>query len=178
MKMKIKIKNRMNRLQNKGSKYVSTKPQISEALEKFYKCQAKKGLKFSCKRAAIIEYFISTDRHFTVEQLYNEMKKMYPKIGYSTVYRTLRLLADCGLASVHHFGEDDTKFELIHKAQHHDHLVCQKCGRIIEFTHDGIEEFQMAVAKRHSFLVFDHELQIYGICKKCQKKRIKKRKGS
>lgn len=176
--MKVKVRNYKNRLQNKGSKYVSTKPKTMEQLKKFYQCQEKKGLKFSTKRASIIEYFFNADRHFTVEQLYNEMKKINPKIGYSTVYRTLKLLADCGMASVHHFGEDDAKFEVVHKAQHHDHLVCEKCGRIIEFTHEGIEEFQKDVAKQHDFLVRNRELQIYGFCDKCQKRLGKKRKGN
>ena len=150
------------------SKRLKISSKNRNSLEKLLKCQVKKGLKFSKKRAAIIEHFIKADRHYTVEQLYNEIKEVVPNIGYSTIYRTLKLLVDCGMARIHHFGETDARFELVHKEQHHDHLVCEKCGRIIEFTNNGIEKLQNAVAKKHNFLVKNRELQIFGVCKRCQ----------
>jgi Fur family ferric uptake transcriptional regulator len=79
-------------------------------------------------------------------------------------------LVDCGIARVHHFGEENMKFELIHKEEHHDHLVCENCGRIIEFVHKGIEKFQKDIAKRHNFQVNSHELQLFGVCDRCRKK--------
>jgi Fur family ferric uptake transcriptional regulator len=145
-----------------------------DEFREFYKCELRRGMKSSDKRALIVRYFIKEDRHFTVEQLYDAIKKINPRISYSTVYRTLKVLVDCGLAAVHHFGKDEASFEPIHKEEHHDHLVCIKCGRIIEFTHEGIEKFQRDVAKRHKFLVSSHELQIFGLCKSCQQKRRKK----
>lgn len=126
-----------------------------------------RGLKFSKKRAAVIEYFVNMDRHFTIEQLYLEMKKKY-RIGYSTVYRTLKLLVDSGVAAVHHFGTENTRFELVHKEKHHDHFVCRQCGKIIEFHHNGIEHLQQEVAAIHGFTVDDHELQFFGLCKTCR----------
>ncbi len=171
MKMKVKVKNKKEDAPEKLSKRLKMSPKNRNGLERLLKCQAKKGLKFSKKRAAIIEHFIKADRHYTVEQLYNEIKQIVPNIGYSTIYRTLKLLVDCGMARTHHFGETDARFELVHKEQHHDHLVCEKCGRIIEFTHDSIEKFQNAVAKEHNFLVKSHELQIFGVCKRCQQRK-------
>lgn len=171
MKMKVKIKNKKEVPPEILSKRIKISPKNRNGLERLLKCQAKRGLKYSKKRAAIIEYFIKADRHYTVEQLYNEIKEIVPNIGYSTIYRTLRLLVDCGMARTHHFGETDTRFELVHKEQHHDHLVCEKCGRIIEFTNNGIEKFQNAVAKKHNFLVKNRELQIFGVCKRCQQRK-------
>jgi len=168
MKMKVKIKNNKEVPPEKLSKRIKISPKNRIGLERLLKFQAKRGLKFSKKRAAIIEHFIKADRHYTVEQLYNEIKEIVPNISYSTIYRTLKLLVDCGMARTHHFGDTDARFELVHKEQHHDHLVCEKCGRIIEFIHDGIEKFQNAVAKEHNFLVKSHELQIFGVCKRCQ----------
>ena len=168
--MKFKFKNELKYLTG------GEKDNTMVELQKFYKCQTQKGLKYSSKRTKIIEYFIKADRHFTVEQLYDEIKKIDPKIGYSTVYRTLKLLVGCGLANIHRFGEEEAKFELIHKQQHHDHLVCTRCGRIIEFKHDGIEKFQKDVARRHNFLVNNHELQIFGLCEDCQKQEVRKRR--
>jgi len=150
------------------------KVNFKNKLEEFNSCVSKKGLKFSKKRELIVDYFIKAKRHFTVEQLYDEIKRIYPGISYTTIYRTLKLLVDCGIASIHHFGEDETRFELRDREQHHDHLICKKCGRIIEFTHQGIEKFQTDVAKKYGFLPQNHTLQIYGLCKICRKhKKVK-----
>lgn len=163
MKMKIKIK--------KSPRPARKTRSDVGGLRLFRQYQVQRGLKYSSKREAIITYFMNADRHFTVEQLYNEMKKVNPDIGYSTVYRTLKLLADCGSAAVHHFEEDEARFEPTHREQHHDHLVCEHCGRIIEFTHQRIEQFQREIAKKYGFAVRSRELQLYGTCKKCRKKR-------
>ncbi|MGB3341679.1 MAG: transcriptional repressor [bacterium] len=152
MKMKVNFKN-------------------TEELAGFNECVSKKGLKYSKKREIIVDYFVKAKRHFTVEQLYAEIKKIYPGIGYTTIYRALKLLVECGIASMHHFGEDETRFEPRNREQHHDHLICKECGRIIEFTHQGIEKFQKDVAKKYGFLPQNHILQIYGLCRTCRKNR-------
>ena len=139
------------------------------SLTEFNKCISKKGLKYSKKREIIVDYFIRSKRHFTVEQLYDEIKKNHPGISYTTIYRTLKLLVECGIASMHHFGEDETRFEPRSQKQHHDHLICKRCGRIIEFTHKGIERFQQEVTKKYGFQPKSHTLQIYGLCRSCNK---------
>lgn len=132
-----------------------------------------RNLKFSKKRAAVIEYFVNADRHFTVEQLYLELRKKH-RLGYSTVYRTLKLLVDCGVATVHHFGQEETRFELVHKEEHHDHFVCRACGRIVEFHHDGVERLEHEVASAYGFMVDEHELQLFGLCRECLARKRKK----
>ena len=137
-------------------------------LDKFDRCISGRGMKFSKKRMEIARRFLGSERHFTVEQLYEEMKSGGFDVGYSTVYRTLKLLSECGLATVHHFSENETRYEPAGSGGHHDHLVCRRCGRIIEFTHSGIERFQEEIAREQDFQVTDHELQIYGICSRCR----------
>ena len=161
--MKVKIKKNARSAPGSGTEI--------NGMHLFRQCQVQRGLKYSSKREAIATYFLNADRHFTVEQLYREIRLTYPRIGYSTVYRTLKLLADCGIAAVHHFEEDEARFEPIHREQHHDHLVCERCGRLIEFTHEGVEQFQKDIAEKYGFAVRSRELQLYGICKKCRKKR-------
>jgi len=139
-------------------------------LQKFVQCKAAKGLKSSQKRLAIIEYFLKKDRHFTTEQLYYELKKINQKFSYSTVYRSLKLLADCGLASISHFEKGVTRFEPIHTHEHHDHLICVECGRIIEFTNQNIEKSQKKIAGRYNFQIRYHKLELYGLCENCLKK--------
>jgi Fur family ferric uptake transcriptional regulator len=151
MKMKVKVKNKLR-------------------LEDFNQYKSTRGLKTSQKRLLIITYFLKEDRHFSVEELYNEVKKKYPKVSYSTVYRALKLLADCGLAHICRFTDGTTRFEPAHKAEHHDHLVCQRCGAIIEFENTEIESLQKKVAQKHNFLVVLHKLELYGLCEDCQKK--------
>lgn len=140
-------------------------------LEDFNRCVAGKGLRFSRKRAEVIRHFIASNRHYTVEQLYDEIKRKNPEIGYSTVYRALKLLAECGIATVHRFNENETRYEPAGKNRRHDHLVCEECGRIIEFSHEGIEQLQRRIAREHDFQVTRHELQIHGLCSECRKKR-------
>ena len=163
MNMKVKIKKSASPAKRSEAKL--------DGLHLLRQCQAQRGLKYSRKREAITAYFLEADRHFTVEQLYREMRNTHPHIGYSTVYRTLKLLADCGIAAVHHFEEDEARFEPAHREPDHDHLVCVHCGRIIEFTHQGIDRFQEEVAQKHDFAVQSRELQLYGICKECKKRK-------
>lgn len=138
-------------------------------LEKLSVHKSRLGLKSSNKRSFIIEYFLKADRHFTVEELYDEIKQKKPGISYSTVYRTLKLLAECGLASECTFGYSVSRYEPIHQSQHHDHLICRKCGKIIEFENDKIEKLQKDVARKYRFHVSTHKLELYGLCSKCCK---------
>lgn len=130
----------------------------------------KRGLKSSQKRMLIIDYFLKQDKHYSVDELYNHIKNKIPGIGYSTVYRTLKLLAECGIASERHFEKGFTRFEPIHKEEHHDHLICTKCSAIIEFTNQEIEKIQRKIARNFRFFVSDHKLEIYGLCSRCAKK--------
>jgi Fur family ferric uptake transcriptional regulator len=141
------------------------------AREKFIAHKAKYGLKSSDKRSFIVDYFIEADRHYTVEELYDEIKKIKPQIGYSTVYRALKLLVDCGLATECTFDEAALRYEPAHQSQHHDHLICRVCGRIIEFENDKIEKLQNEVARKYGFHVSAHRLQLYGECSKCRKRK-------
>ncbi|UCF69705.1 MAG: transcriptional repressor [candidate division WOR-3 bacterium] len=142
-----------------------------EAIARFAKHKSTHGLKSSDKRSFVVDHFIQADRHFTVEELYFEVKKLRPEISYSTVYRALKLLAKCGLASESMFGETVSRYEPVHSSAHHDHLVCNKCGRIIEFENDKIEKLQKDVARNYDFLVSAHRLELYGLCKKCRRKK-------
>ncbi len=126
------------------------------------------GLKMTTQREKILEVFLRTPGHVTAEQLYDRMKRVDPGIGFTTVYRTLRLLCGCGLAQERKFGSGPTRYERAHTRQHHDHLVCVKCGRIIEFENKPIEELQKKVARTHAFELLDHRHELYGHCKECQ----------
>src|SRR5512143_3953550 len=102
---------------------------------------AEKGLKSTRQREAVAEIFFSTTGHISAEDLYLKVAKTHPGIGLTTVYRTLKLLTEAGLAKERRFGEQGV-FEKEDNGRHHDHLICTRCGKIIEFKEPDIEKMQ------------------------------------
>jgi Fur family ferric uptake transcriptional regulator len=128
-------------------------------------------LKFTEQRELILEVFLSTKSHVTAEELYQIVSKQYPMIGLATVYRTLNLLSECGLVQQRQFGDGQARYELVH--EHHDHLICTKCRKIIEFENEKIEQLQEQIAEQHGFVIQTHKHELYGICSDCQDKDTK-----
>ena len=138
-------------------------------LEKFKTILKENSLKFTKQRELILNFLYNNDDHFTPEDIYMLLKKEYPgiNIGIATVYRTLTLLEESGIVSSISFGAQGKKYELGLK-KHHDHLICSKCGEIIEFFDETIEERQKEIAKKFNFQMHDHTMKIVGLCEKCQ----------
>jgi Fur family transcriptional regulator, ferric uptake regulator len=137
--------------------------------EKLNSYLSKKRLKSTKQRDAIIETFFSLEgQHVKIEELLEEVRKKAPNIGYATVYRTLMLLVEAGVAHQRHFHDGQSRFEL-DLAHHHDHLICTECDKIIEFKNDIIEETQHRIAKKHKFLLTGHKMELYGTCGDCRK---------
>ena len=123
-------------------------------------------LKHTRQREAILEVFLQTRGHITSEDLFRKVRELYPRIGHTTVYRTMKILCDAGLATERHFENGATRYEIQH--QHHDHLVCLRCGKIIEFESSTIEGAQDEIAKRHGFRLLRHRHELYGHCSACR----------
>ncbi|MBT0654699.1 Fur family transcriptional regulator [Geomobilimonas luticola] len=130
---------------------------------------AQKGLKSTRQRDTILEFFLASDRHMSIEELYLKVRAKHPNIGYATVYRTLKLFAEAGLAREIQFGDGQTRYEHVNEGEHHDHLVCTRCGTIVEFENPVIEKLQDEVALSHGFLIETHKMELYGLCPKCRK---------
>ena len=131
---------------------------------------ARKKLKMTPQRRQILDVFLAEEGHLTSEELYQKVKADYPGIGQATVYRTLKLLADSGLAKGVEFGDGAMRYEILYGQTHHDHLICEACGVNVEVVDPAIERLQEEVAKRHGFRLTAHKLYLYGICPDCQKK--------
>jgi Fur family transcriptional regulator, ferric uptake regulator len=130
----------------------------------------KHGLKTSRQRELIAEVFFESGGHLRIEDLLERVRTVDPKVGQATVYRTMKLLTKCGLAEPRQFGDGHTRYEPAHeKEEHHDHLICTSCGRIIEFVNNQIETLQDRVAKAHGFVVTHHKMELYGVCADCQR---------
>ena len=122
------------------------------------------GLKVTLPRMKILEILENSDkRHLSAEDIYKILIETGDEIGLATIYRVLTQFENAALVNRHHFETGQAVFE-INKGHHHDHLVCVKCGKIVEFVDDEIENKQKEIAKREGFRITDHALIIYGIC--------------
>jgi Fur family ferric uptake transcriptional regulator len=131
---------------------------------------AENGLKHSRQRERIAETFFAMGGHVSVEELVARVRRIDPRISVATVYRTMKLLADSGLAIPRQFGgAGQTRYEASTGKAHHDHLICTSCGEIVEFANERIESLQELVARRHGFAVESHRLELYGRCARCRR---------
>ena len=137
-----------------------------EILDNFIKS---KGLRYTPQREKILSIFLATEAHVTVDELYRRVRKKFSDIGYTTVYRTMRILIESGLCREIDIGDGFSRYEHNYNHQHHDHLVCTKCGRLIEVVNSRIEKMQEQMARRYAFVPMQHRLDIFGICKDCFK---------
>jgi Fur family ferric uptake transcriptional regulator len=126
------------------------------------------GLKVTLPRVKILNVLENNaQRHLSAEDVYKELLSAGEEIGLATVYRVLTQFEGAGMVCRHHFEGGQAVFEL-NRGGHHDHLVCIKCGTVVEFVEEVIEERQRAIAQDHGFRIEDHSLVIYGVCPECQ----------
>ncbi len=130
------------------------------------------GLRRTGQRDTILETFLSTEEHLTSEDLYSIVNKIDPGIGLTTVYRTLKLLTEAGLAREVRFGDNRTYYEHHYNHEHHDHMICTECGRVIEFFSPEIEDLQDQMASNFGFRPTHHSLRMWGVCSSCQQHAV------
>ena len=124
-------------------------------------------LKFTAERQAILDRVFENHKHFEADELLVDLRLNDMKISKATIYRTLALLVKSGLLREVIFGERHAHYEHVYGHEHHDHLVCNNCGKIIEFTEHRIEKLQDEVCRKNKFKVDSHRLQIQGLCEDC-----------
>jgi Fur family ferric uptake transcriptional regulator len=130
-----------------------------------------KGLKATKQREEILRIFLNSSGHKNLGQIYAQVAKVNPKIGYTTVYRTLKLFTRLGLAAQRKWADGETQYEPIEGKSHHDHLICLECGKIIEFGDEALEALQNGIAQRYRFKIFHHRMELYGRCADCRSKK-------
>jgi len=129
------------------------------------------GLKQTGQRDTILRTFLDTRDHLSTDELYRLVKRKDEGIGFTTVYRTLKLLAECGLASEVAFNDGIARYEHQYNRRNHHHMVCTECGSSVEFFSPEIERIEGEIGRKNRYLTTRHTFQIYGICEPCQKKR-------
>ncbi len=129
----------------------------------------KMGLKVTQQRMVILQCMSIGRAHVTAQEVFEAVNSQHPEIGFATVYRFLRKLAEHHLVTEVRMGGLPARYELTPR-RHHDHLTCVECGQIVEFESPQIEVLQEGVAKEHNFRLTHHVLELYGECPRCQTK--------
>ncbi|MDQ3063910.1 MAG: transcriptional repressor [Acidobacteriota bacterium] len=150
---------------SKETEFQNEKQVFSEHIQKA-------GLRNTAQRELILDIFLRTEEHLSSEDLYWLVHKEDSSVGHTTVYRTLKLLTDAGLAREVRFGDGKSYYEHHYNHEHHDHMICTECGKVVEFFSPEIEALQEAVAAQYGFRLTHHSMRILGLCNACQKKNL------
>lgn len=144
---------------------------LKEETELFYSFLRQNGLKKTYQKDLILETFLNTEGHLSVEDIYALVKKKDKKVGVVTVFRTLKSLTACGIAREITLGDGLTRFEHSYHHPHHHHIVCTECHRAIEYVCPELEKIQDDIIQRYHFQPIHHRFQTYGICEDCREHR-------
>ncbi|RJQ43291.1 MAG: transcriptional repressor [Nitrospiraceae bacterium] len=153
--------------QTKGGNTIDRK----EKLKAFLK---QRGFKSTRQRDIIADEFLKSGEHITAEEMYKKVSRKHRDIGFTTVYRTLKLLAKSGLATERVFADNLTRYEPLSAEDHHDHLICINCGSITEFEDLKLERLQEKIAGEFGFRIVTHKMEFYGYCNVCGERQRKK----
>jgi len=148
-----------------------SRAKVNEAEAIFHAHLKRVGLKQTGQRNVILRTFLDTREHLSTDELYRLVKAKDARIGFTTVYRTLKLLAECGLASEVAFHDGVTRYEHQYQRRSHHHMVCTECGSSVEFFAREIQRIEREIGRKNKYLPTSHTFQIYGICENCQRKR-------
>lgn len=144
--------------------------------EGFEKLLREKGLKVTTQRLAVLTVLSQKpDSHLTAEEIYDLVKVSNPEIGLATVYRTIQMLLELKIIDRINLDDGYVRYELGHvyedeDSHHHHHLICIKCGRVMSFQGDLLEEFEKRIEDKTGFQIQDHDVKLYGYCTDCLKK--------
>ena len=155
---------------------VQSRESVRDAQEIFYRHLKRVGLKHTDQRDTILRTFLETREHLSTDELHRLVKRKDPKIGFTTVYRTLKLLNDCGLASEVSFHDGIARYEHQHKRRSHHHMVCTDCGASVEFFSPEVDRLEQEIGRKHRYETSRHTFQIYGTCEACRKRAVAARR--
>ena len=150
---------------------------IVEEFEVFHAYLRQNGLKKTYQKDLILETFLLSEGHMSVEDVYSRVRRKDRKVGIVTVFRTLKSLTACGIAREIHLGDGLTRFEHSYHHPHHHHIVCTECHKAIEFVAPELERVQGEIVDKYHFQPVHHHLQVYGVCEDCRLSRRSRDQG-
>src|SRR5205809_7281857 len=151
-----------------------TREAMREAQDIFYRHLKRIVLKHTEQRDTILRTFLETRDHLSTDELFRLTRKKDAKIGFTTVYRTLKLLAECGLASEVAFHDGVARYEHQFNRRSHHHMVCTECGGSVEFFSPEVGKLEQEIGRKHRYFTTRHTFQIYGVCEECRKKQTRR----
>jgi Fur family ferric uptake transcriptional regulator len=143
---------------------------VREAQDILHRHLKRVGLKQTAQRDTILRTFLETRDHLSTDELHRLVQKKDERIGYTTVYRTLKLLSECGLASEVAFHDGIARYEHQYNRRSHHHMVCTECGSSVEFFSQEVGDLEQAIGRKFRYLTTRHTFQIYGVCEDCGRK--------
>jgi Fur family ferric uptake transcriptional regulator len=126
------------------------------------------GLKETSQRQQILDAFLSVRDHVSAEDIYRTVNRRDRKVGFTTVYRTMKLISDCGLAREVMFNDGVARFEHTYGREHHHHLICTRCKKVIEFSSRTMDDAERGILRKHGFELQSHKYEIFGLCRECR----------
>lgn len=142
-----------------------------DAIARFNRFLKQKGLRQTKQRDELVNVFLRTEKHLSTQELFDIARRKNRNLGYATVARTLKLLAESGLCRVVDFGDGLQRYEHKYGHEHHDHLICTKCGKFVEIYSKRLEKLQEELVRRHGYTHEYHKLDVFGLCPKCAAKK-------
>ena len=143
---------------------------LDEVLLKLSVHLKSENLKSSSQREDILKIFYNSGKHLTAEELYNICRETIPNLGIATIYRAIKLFCSIGICKEIIIDSGISRYEINDERNHHDHLICSKCGIFIEIVSPEIEKIQKKISESHGFELISHHLNLYGVCPKCRGK--------
>src|ERR1700730_6060811 len=138
-----------------------TQNYLKEALETL----KENGVRITPQRHAILEYLINSMSHPTADEIYKSLEGKFPNMSVATVYNNLRVFKEVGLVKELTYGDASSRFDYV--TSQHYHVICEKCGKIVDFPYGGLEQLEEEAAKTTGFVINSHRLEIYGVCPEC-----------
>jgi Fur family ferric uptake transcriptional regulator len=143
---------------------------VREAEEILHRHLKRVGLKQTAQRDTILRTFLETREHLSLNELHGLVRKKDARIGFTTVYRTLKLFVECGLASEVAFHDGIARYEHQYNRRSHHHMVCTECGSSVEFFSTEVERLEQEIGRKHNYVTTRHTFQVYGTCEDCRKR--------
>lgn len=143
---------------------------MSATLEQLMVLIKEKGYRLTTQRRYILDAIMENhSEHLSIEELYTEVKKRCPEIGIATIYRTVQILEETGVLAKQNFADGCSRYELVDQSERHNHhhLVCIKCGKVIEIKDDYFDKLEQHIEKDENFVIINHNVTFYGKCKEC-----------
>ncbi len=153
-------------------------PDIHEALEIFRRYLRERSLPVTTQREQVAHVLFAAGGHLSVEDIEQLLRKRNLHVGKATIYRTLDLLAQSGMVHERDFGEGFRRYERVPGHPHHEHLICLRCGKVVEFANERLEKMKELIAEEYGFQHRHHRLEIYGVCRECQQREAAARPSS